>query len=225
MTASLNLEPVERKATASVIADVVRARIIDGSLPPGTPLGEAQLAEQLDVSRGPVREALQRLIQEELLMARPHRGVFVTELDEDDVVDVYRARRAVERAAAEMVVQRDDAAALDPLARLVERMRDAAQRGRWNNVVDLDRRFHEGLVAAAGSKRLSRMYRTLVAETAMCMAALEPVYPARHEIVREHQTLVEALEAGDPASALACIDEHLDQAVRHLVNTPLETKP
>jgi DNA-binding GntR family transcriptional regulator len=219
MTPSLNLEPVERKTTAGVIADLIRARIIDGSFPPGTPLGEAQLAEQLDVSRGPVREALQRLIQEELLMARPHRGVFVNELDEHDVADVYRARRAVERAAAELVLERDDGPALDPLVRLVERMRDASQRGRWNSIVDLDRRFHEGLVAAAGSKRLSRMYRTLAAETAMCIAALEPAYTTRHDIVREHERLLEALEAGDPASALACIDEHLDQAVRHLVQS------
>lgn len=216
MNPPANLEPVERKATSSVIADEIRARIIDGSFPPGTQLGEAQLAEQLEVSRGPVREALQRLIQEELLEGRPHRGVFVAELDHDDIIDVYRARRALERTAAEVVVKRADAAALEPLARLVERMDTAAQRGRWSDVVDLDRRFHEVLVDAADSKRLSRMYRTLLAETAMCMAALEPAYPTRREIVREHQQLLEALQAGDLGRVLACTDEHLDKAVQHL---------
>ncbi|MBW3557926.1 MAG: GntR family transcriptional regulator, partial [Actinobacteria bacterium] len=93
MTLPTNLDRVERRATASVIADVIRERVIDGSFPPGAQLGEVQLAEQLGVSRGPVREALQRLIQEGLLEGRPHRGVFVARLRGDDVVDVYRARR------------------------------------------------------------------------------------------------------------------------------------
>lgn len=223
MNPPANLQPVERKPTPSVIADTIRSRIIDGSFPPGTQLGEAQLAEQLEVSRGPVREALQRLVQEELLEARPHRGVFVAELDDDDVADVYRARRAVERAAAELIVARGSAAQLDPLARLVERMDGAAQQGRWGNVVDLDRRFHEMLVEAAGSKRLSRMYRTLLAETAMCMAALEGAYPARREIVREHRRLLEALQTDELPLVLTCIDEHLDRAVQHLAHGPVVT--
>ncbi len=222
MTMSANLDPVERRATASVIADVVRERVIDGSFAPGTQLGEVQLAEQLGVSRGPVREALQRLIQEGLLEGRPHRGVFVARLGGEDVLDVYRARRAVERAAAELLVERHGTAALDELARLVARMESAAERGRWSNVVDLDRRFHETLVSAAGSPRLTRMFRTLLAETAMCMAALESAYPVRRDIAGEHRLLLEALTAGDLGRVLACIEEHLDQAVRHLVARRLD---
>jgi DNA-binding GntR family transcriptional regulator len=221
MTLPAPLEPVERKATAGVIADLIRQRIVDGSFPPGTQLGEVSLAEQLGVSRGPVREALQRLIQEGLLDGRPHRGVFVAELQRDDVIDVYRARRAIERAAAELVIARRDAIPLDGLRRLVERMDAAARRGRWSNVVDLDRRFHQELVEASGSKRLGRMFGTLVAETALCMAALESAYPMRDGIVDEHRKLLDSLEAGDRPAVLACIDEHLDQAVRHLTSESL----
>jgi DNA-binding GntR family transcriptional regulator len=223
MTPPTKLGPVERRATASVIAGVIRERVIDGSFPPGTQLGEVQLAEQLDVSRGPVREALQRLIQEGLLDGRPHRGVFVAELGHDDVVDVYRARRAVERAAAELLVEQ--AGQLGELARLVERMDGAAERGRWSNVVDLDRQFHETLVEAAGSPRLARMFRTLLAETAMSMAALESAYPVRRDIVVEHRQLLDALTAGDLGRVLACIDEHLDEAVRHLAGARLAPGP
>lgn len=225
MTLPANLHRVERRATASVIADVIRERVIDGSFSPGAQLGEVQLAERLGVSRGPVREALQRLIQEGLLEGRPHRGVFVARLRQEDVVDVYRARRAVERAAAELVVDRADRTALDDLAGLVSRMEDAAERGHWSNVVDLDRRFHETLVSAAGSPRLSRMFRTLLAETAMCMAALEPAYPVRRDIAAEHRLLLEALTAGDTGRVLACIEEHLDHAVRHLAEEPLAVAP
>lgn len=225
MTLPTNLDRVERRATASVIADVIRERVIDGSFPPGAQLGEVQLAEQLGVSRGPVREALQRLIQEGLLEGRPHRGVFVARLRGDDVVDVYRARRAVERAAAELLVDRADRAALDDLAGLVARMEDAAERGHWSDVVDLDRQFHETLVSAAGSPRLARMFRTLLAETAMCMAALEPAYPVRRDIAGEHRMLLEALATGDTERVRSCIEEHLDHAVRHLAGRPLAVAP
>lgn len=216
MPEPVKLPPVERRATAGVIADVIRDRIIDGTFPPGTQLAEVQLAGQLGVSRGPIREALQRLIQEGLLDGRPHRGVFVTELSDDDVVDVYQARAALEQAAAARVVRRGDPAALTTLERLVDRMASAATRGRWSNVVDLDRRFHEALVDAAGSKRLSRMFATLLAETALCMSRLEPAYPSRDEIVAEHRRLLAALREGDADQVRACIDEHLEQAVSHL---------
>lgn len=225
MPLSAKLHRVERRATASLIADVVRKRVIDGSFPPGAQLGEVQLAEQLGVSRGPVREALQRLIQEGLLEGRPHRGVFVARLGGEDVLDVYRARRAVERAAAELLLERNDSAALEELSNLVGRMEAAAERGRWSSVVDLDRRFHETLVSAAGSPRLTRMFRTLLAETAMCMAALESAYPVRRDIAGEHRLLLEALTAGDLDRVLACIEEHLDEAVRHLAGRPMGPAP
>lgn len=211
------VEPLQRRATVEVVADVLRSRIIAGTFGPGVQLGEVQLAAQLGVSRGPVREALQRLIQEGLLVGRPHRGVFVIELDEDDVADVYRARGAVERAAATAVIVDLESVDLRPLARLVGRMAKAVDRGRWVAVVDLDRQFHQMLVEAAGSPRLTRMYATLLAETAICMGALRSAYPLRVELVDEHAGLLDALAAGDGPRVHALIDEHLAQAVAHLV--------
>lgn len=211
-----SFEPVERRATAGIIADLIRERIIDGTFAPGDQLGEIALAEQLGVSRGPVREALQRLIQEGLLDNRPHRGVFVIELGRKDIVDVYRARAAIEKAAASLLVERREPAAFDRLERLVEGMAAAVERNRWSRVALLDREFHETMVAAAGSKRLSRMFRTLLAETAMCIGALEPAYPRRREIVREHKELLGALRLADEASVHECVEAHLDSAVTDL---------
>src|ERR671936_2783799 len=102
-----NLQPLALETAPERIADQVRAAILDGSLAPGTQLTEVQLAERLGVSRGPVREAMQRLIQEGLLRAERHRGVFVIELGLDDVHDVYLARKAIEHEAARRVLDRD----------------------------------------------------------------------------------------------------------------------
>jgi len=214
-----NLEPVDRETTAGIIADQIRQQIMDGSFPPGSQLGEAQLAGRLRVSRGPVREAMQRLIQEGVLYSERHRGVFVVKLDDDDVVDVYRARGAIERAAAVLVSRQPSRKALEQLEELLQQMADVAEDGDWSAVADLDLRFHQTLVNASGSRRLARMFRTLMIETRMCLTPLEAAYPHRQEIVREHEELLEMVCGGDEALLTARIDEHMDRAVADLKAT------
>ena len=211
------LEPVNRETTAGVIAAQIRARIMDGTFSPGSQLGEAQLAARLNVSRGPVREALQRLIQEGLLQNRRNRGVFVTSLNDDDIADVYLVRGTIEREAAKILVRRGDAQALDRLEELVDRMSVVAKEGEWRELADLDLRFHESLVRFSGSERLQRVFGTLLVETRMCLAALESAYPVPEELVEEHRNVLAAMREGDERKVMELIDAHLRTAVEDLV--------
>lgn len=213
------MEPVGWESTAGVIAARIRERIIDGTFAPGSQLGEAQLAARLGVSRGPVREALQRLIQEGLLTNRRNRGVCVVSLDESEVADVYSARGVIEKEAARIVVRSGDTAFLDELEDLTARMSEAAGGVEWAELTNLDLRFHETLVGASGSKRLGRMFGTLIAETRICLLRLEPAYPARERLVEEHRNLLEAMRRGEGRKTLELIDKHLGDAVRDLRNT------
>ncbi len=210
------LEPVNRETTPSVIAAQIRGRITDGTFPPKSQLGEAQLAGRLNVSRGPVREALQRLIQEGLLETRRNRGVFVESLDGDDVADVYLARRAIEREAITILVRCADDAAFDRLDESVKDMSSAADRKAWQDLADADLRFHESLVRSSNSKRLQRMFSTLLIETRMCLARLETAYPVHKRLVQEHRNLLGAVRQGDERVALELIDAHLKDAVNDL---------
>ena len=212
------LEPVNRETTPGVIAAQVRGRIMDGTFPAGSQLGEARLAGRLNVSRGPVREALQRLIQEGLLETRRNRGVFVASLDRDDVADVYLARRAVEREAVTILARRADEAAFGRLDELIEVMSSAADRKAWEDLADADLRFHEALVRSTNSKRLQRMFGTLLVETRMCLARLESAYPFHKRLVLEHRNLLGAMRRGDERVAMAVIDAHLEDAVEDLSN-------
>jgi len=210
------LEPVNRETTAGVIAAQIRGRIMDGTFPPASQLGEAQLAGRLNVSRGPVREALQRLIQEGLLETRRNRGVFVASLDGDDVADVYLARRAIEREAVAILARRADETAFDSLDESVDDMSSAADRKAWEDLADADLRFHESLVRSSNSKRLQKMFSTLLIETRMCLARLETAYPVHKRLVQEHRNLLGAMRQGDERTALELIDAHLEDAVRDL---------
>jgi DNA-binding GntR family transcriptional regulator len=203
-----NIQPLALETAPERIADQVRASVLDGSLAPGTQLTEVQLAERLGVSRGPVREAMQRLIQEGLLRAERHRGVFVMELGLDDVHDVYLARKAIEHEAARRVLDRDRSELVATLEGIVKDMRAAEKAKKRSAMVEADLRFHEALVEAAKSKRLSRMFRTLIAETRLSMA-MGFEYPEWSHPAAEHQAIVDSLKRGKKAEMLKRLDEHL----------------
>jgi DNA-binding GntR family transcriptional regulator len=210
------LEPLKQETTAEIISTQIRDRITDGTFPLGSQLREVQLAARLKVSRGPVREALQRLVQEGLLRSERNHGVFVISLDEDDIADIYLAREAIERTAILIVMRHRDMEVFDCLQCLVDRMSVIAEDGRWKELADLDLRFHESLVDASNSERLQRMFGTLLAETRMCLAALESAYPVRKKLVDEHRRLLAAMRSGSEQEALTLVRSHLEDAVNDL---------
>lgn len=209
------LQPIARASTALLIARRIREGILDGTLPPGTRLVEARLAEQLGVSRAPVREALQRLIQEGLMDNR-RRGVYIRELTNDDVVDVYLARTACETAAADAIMQAPEDVDWEVLEEALRSLEDAAASSNLRLTLEADRHFHQMLVAAAGSPRLTRMFATLLVETAICLRRLEGAYKEGSHLAREHRRILAALRSGDRDEMQSAITAHMDDAVRHL---------
>jgi DNA-binding GntR family transcriptional regulator len=212
------LQPVNRDSTAGIIAQQLRAAIMNGALPPGTQLGEAELAARFAVSRGPLREAMQRLVQEGLLRSERHRGLFVIDLEPADVFDIYTTRNAIEQAAASLIMRGDrGAAAVEALEAVLEEMRDAVDQGDPLAASDADSHFHEVLVAASGSRRLARMARTLLTETGMCIAALQRTYEMPEAQVAEHAGIIEAIRDGRESLLLKLIDSHMEDAIRRLL--------
>lgn len=217
MRRATKLGPLDRVPTSSRIAEQLREAVMSGALPQGSQVGEVVLAAQFGVSRGPVREAMQRLVQEGLLHSVPHRGIFVVELTEADVRDIYHARQAVESAAMLAIMRRQDTEkAARRLDTVVARMAAAADRGDGAALSRGDLTFHELLVAQSGSVRLQRMASTLLVEARMCLAALTDTYVAPARLVEEHAEIVAAIRSGNTSRALAILDEHMSDAVGRL---------
>src|SRR5437773_3057464 len=99
------LTPTVKRSLADDVADRLRDAIFQGSFKPGEPLREEQLAAMLDVSRGPVREALVQLEREGLVLVRRHRGATVARLSRGDLEEVYSLRLALERLAMQRAVR------------------------------------------------------------------------------------------------------------------------
>jgi DNA-binding GntR family transcriptional regulator len=210
--------PLAQESTPSIIAEKLRQAIGHGELKPGAQLGEAELARKLGVSRGPLREGMQRLTQEGLLVAIRNRGLFVREMTPDDVRDMYMAREVVERAAARKIIAGDHAAAGDVLLAIVERMAAAQTPA---EVSEIDIGFHERLVQLAGSPRLSRMHQTFITETRMCIHALDETYAKSEVRGEEHRALANAIRSGDRDLTDRLLGAHMDDAIVRLTDGPV----
>lgn len=184
------------QSTSIKIAEMLRERILDGYFAPGQQVNEAQLSSQLNLSRGPVREALQRLSQEGLLVSKPNRGVFMIELNSDDVDEIYRARQILELGAAELITNQPAERrqrVSNKLKKIASRLTEAAAVDDWQTVLKLDLDFHSTLVTESGNSRLVRAYATLAAEALICMRNLAQAYPTSSSI--SHHILMAELIA------------------------------
>jgi len=213
-----------RETFASMVLDRLREDIIDGTLAAGTQLSEVELATSFGVSRGPIREAIQRLIQEGLLRGEPHRRVSVPVLTNEDIADIYLARTALESAAVQSIIasarSEETYKELDSNVR-AEAAAEAA--GDWQTAQKYDLEFHIILVAASGSQRLQRMFSTVISETRLCMGALTTEEARHHHKAQNpgevnHRRISELIRDGDTAGALAALKKHFDDAVATLTS-------
>ena len=211
------LTPVVQESTPAMIARKLHEAIAVGDFPPGAQMTEAGLAAELGVSRGPLREAMQRLTAEGLLVSHRNRGLFVVSMEDDDIRDMYVARTAIERAAVERVIAHGDQAAVTALNDAVDEMRRYIAEPNSADMASADLNFHTTLVELARSQRLSRMHETIVVETRMCLRAMRGTYASGRERIDEHQALVDAMAAHDRSLSDRLMIEHMRDGLHRLI--------
>ena len=206
--------PIERSTLASILTERLREALADGTLRPGSRLSEVELASTFGVSRGPVREAIQRLIHEGLLRNGPGRRAVVPVLSHHDVRDIYLARAALEATAVRHIIATGKAdQAADELDRLVGLMQKSAADDDWQAVRRFDLKFHTALVAAAGSERLQRMFSTVIFETRLCLRVLTAA-ETRGNLAEEHRQIAAMIREGKTNEALIILTNNFDDAIK-----------
>jgi DNA-binding GntR family transcriptional regulator len=203
-TTAWGLGTVERRSTTDQVLHELRTAIIAGRIKPREQLPEAALARTFGTGRSAIREALRQLVQEGLVVSELNRGAWVRPLSSEDVIDVYRARAAIEVAAVRAAQERP--ALFDLTGLRAAQQRISAACGATNGdtspsreVIAADIDFHRELVALAGSPRLSRAHEPLAAESQMLLN-WHPVYSIS-DYASDHQTLLDALESADQDAA------------------------
>ena len=195
--------------------------ILDGSLEPGSRLRETDFSQRLGIARHTFRAATQILINEGLLRRLPNRGVQLTILDGDDIVDIFRLREALEIEAIRQVM--DAGGEIPDAALAVERFNALGDDASWRTVVDIDMAFHRAIIDATGSERINRAYAGVQSEILLCMAQLRPHYDRPGEVAAEHRELLAAIESGDIGATEELFRKHLGDAADNLT-TALEAR-
>lgn len=199
---------LDRSSTAERVADVLRRRITEGDLTPGTRLSEELLVDALRVSRNTLREAFRLLTYERLLVHRLHRGVFVPELTESDLVDLYRLRRAIEGDVVRSLHDVDPVQ-LRPLHDDIAAAESAVGREDWIAVGTANMRFHRHLVGLAGSRRTDEVAARLIAELRLAFHAVDSPEELHRPYVSRNRALLDLICAGDVEGAAKELEEYL----------------
>jgi DNA-binding GntR family transcriptional regulator len=217
-------ERINPPSLVALAAESIRKMILSGAFAPGERLIEERLTEHLGISRPPLREALRLLQNDGLVVTRPRYGSTVATLTDQDVFEILTLRTGLEKMAVELGVPVQDRARLAACHAALERMERNARDEDRGSLVENGYAFHASIVALAGHRRLSDIYRSVQQQMLLCMSrnldARERYYESLVEHVARHRYLLELIEAGDPAAVLAELAVHGERSFAERRDAP-----
>jgi DNA-binding GntR family transcriptional regulator len=197
--------------------------IQSGRLPPGSRIRETELTDWLQMSRTPLRDALQRLEGEGLLRHESHRGIVIARLDRQMVVELYTAREWTEAAAASLAARHAVDAEIETMLHLLKLEREAADDPAAG--ARINRKLHLTIYDATHNRYLMAQLRSLSAVLALAGNSTRRSPTRVRDAHREHELIVDAIAARNPAAAEAAARQHIHAAQRMVLSNWLEDMP
>jgi DNA-binding GntR family transcriptional regulator len=204
--AAPDITPIEQQPLRMIIAEMLRKAIVSGKLRPGTVLVETALAEQMNVSRAPIREAIQILENDGLVETVAYKGKRVKPLTAREVAETYSLREQFEVFAVRRIIEAGTDAS--PLWVHCREMEVAAEAGDREGLTDADESFHRTLIQLADHHLLLSFWSGLYLRIHQIMALRNVVQPNLRDIAANHPPIVRALEARDMIAGVALISQH-----------------
>ncbi|WP_144637288.1 GntR family transcriptional regulator [Bordetella genomosp. 13] len=191
----------------AAVYEALRAKAITHAFLPGERLNEGELANELHVSRTPLREALHRLTSEGFLRSIAGKGFFFRELDPKELFDLYELRMALELAAVQLAVERATDQQIDALADMLSEG-EASHECATTELIAQDEQFHERLVALAGNAEMSRVLSNINARIQF-VRWIDVGQPGRRATHQGHNAIVAALKNRDVDTCAALLRKHI----------------
>ncbi|MDZ4159497.1 MAG: GntR family transcriptional regulator [Anaerolineaceae bacterium] len=186
--------------------------IQDGSIPPGTRLLEIELANQLGVSRGPLREALRILETMGLVETIPGKGSYTAALSRADAQEIYSLRILLEQEAVRLVCQRASAEEITCLEELLAELLQAAEEKAFTEVSNLDIDFHHKIWELSSNTRLLQTLEGLIRQARRYLSIQTHLYETPIVGVEDHLVILDGIRARDCYAAADAMRQHLEKA-------------
>src|SRR5690606_4092675 len=206
------------RSVVDAVEEELRNQLLRGEVDAGDVITEVGVAAQFGIGRPTAKAALDRLVNDGILVRNGRRGLIVRVLSARDIGELYESRIVLESHVAASLATRKDLPEAATLQN--DLLRLAAARNDASVVVASDVQLHQALVHAHSNERMTRMHATLMAEAHLCMARVQARQLLRAEqIADEHATILDAIASGDADAARTLTREHLERARDKLLTT------
>lgn len=217
-----HLQPIKLdsyKPLRELVCETIRQAIIDGTFSPGERLMEIQLADEMGVSRTPVREAIRKLELEGFVVMIPRRGTYVADISIKDITEIYEIRTSLDVLAAGLAAERITDEELETLNRLLVEIGQHIADNDMEKIVEVDTAFHDVLYQASRNERLVSIINNL-REQLTGIRGRSMSYPGRLiETMDEHRSLVDCIAARDVERAQEAARMHIENAEHTLMKS------
>lgn len=205
----LNFDLQNHRPLREIVYEQLKLQILTGKITPGTRMMEVELADEMGVSRTPVREAIRKLEKEGLVTIEPRRGAYASDISVKDMVDTLEVREDLEGLAAAMAVERMTDDQLEELLQITRKYSEAIKNSDTEKIISYDEAFHKYIVACSGNKTLIQLSET-VQELALRFRYLFYDDFSRYENMPvEHRIIIDAIKGGDAETARQIAEDHV----------------
>lgn len=205
----LNFDLQNHRPLREIVYEQLKMQILTGRIVPGTRMMEVELADEMGVSRTPVREAIRKLEKEGLVTIEPRRGAYASDISVKDMVDTLEVREDLEALATALAAQRMTPEQIEELERITEGYSEAIRNSDTEKIISFDEQFHRHIVAGTGNKTLMQLSE-IVQELGLRFRYLYYDDFSRYENMPvEHKQIIEAITAGDVEAARKTADNHV----------------
>ena len=207
----LNFDIQNHKPLREMVYEELKMQILKGSIVPGTRMMEVELAEEMGVSRTPIREAIRKLEKEGLVTIEPRRGAYASMISTEDMVEILEVRQDLEGLAAYFAANRMTDAQMEELREVSNNYNEAVKSGKMEDMIKYDTRFHHIIVESCRNKILVQMIEQLQELVLRFRYIYYDNFRRAENMPEEHEAIVAAISEGDAEKARAAADIHIDR--------------
>lgn len=221
---SNKLEISNYKPLREIVFEYLRNSILNGELEPGERLMELQLAQQLGVSRTPIREAIRKLELEGFVEMIPRKGAYVADVSIKDILDVLEVRMFLEGLATYLAAERMSDEEIDNLKEILQKFEDEIETMEKQELIELDNKFHDMIIKGSRNNKLMHIVQGLQEQFQRFRVIYFNEYNEHEDLIKYHRAIVKAIADRDSKSAQEYAQTHVEMIEESIIKWKKKNK-